>query len=468
VVGESVKQRAGDPLPSSSPIFDGRVVRLRAARGEVLGVQVLRAAAEPLAVSLEIDGAAVRAWRVDDVHVTRPSTEMYGPSRGAGDYPDVLVAGQGGAVDAGRDALFDVAVARDAAAGVHAGALRVGGDTFAVELDVAPVLLPPIDEHPRVWAYYNPRELARARLDEAATAALFRADGVLASPELTPADADARAAQVRGARFVPVLLPSSRDEIVRDAKTWAAWAARTGQQPFAIPVDEPHSITAKLEARTIARWLHAAGGGVWLAVTDAPEWLYGGDVDVFVSPGAPGTGPAERRWTYNGAPPRSGAMIADTDGVALRTWGWIGFVHDVPLWYVWDAAYWRDRHNAARRGGSRETAPTFDPAQDAATYDDGEDVGNLDGVLVYPDGAPSLRLAALRRGIEDRALLDELAACAGRPRALAIARALVPRSLGELGDAPAGAGEWPVDEAPWEAARREVLEALVACRARGM
>jgi hypothetical protein len=450
----------------TSAIFDGRVVHLRGARGEVLGVQVLRASSDPAALSLAIDGAGVRAWRVDDVHVARPSTDMYGPSRGAGDYPDELVPGQGGEVSAKRDALFDVAIARDAGPGVHAGSLRVDGDTFAVELEVVPVELPPIDEHPRVWAYYNPSELARAGLDEAPVAAMFRADGVLASPELTPADAAAREAQVRGARFVPVLLPASRDEIARDARTWAAWSARTGQQPFAIPVDEPHTIAAKLEARTIARWLHAAGGGVWLAVTDAPDWLYGGDVDVFVAPGAPGTGPPDRRWTYNGAPPRAGAMIADTDGVALRTWGWIGFLHDVPLWYVWDAAYWRDKYNAAKRGDTRDSAPRFDPSADAATYDDGEDIGNLDGVLFYPDGQPSLRLVALRRGIEDRALLDALAACAGRPTVEAIARQLVPSSLGDLGDAGPGPGAWPVDEAAWESARRAVLDGLVACHAR--
>ena len=466
IVGESVKQRAGDPLPSSSAIFDGKIVRLRAARGEVLGVQVLRAMDSAIGESLDVDGAAVRAWRVDDVHVARPSTDMYGPSRGSGDYADRLVAGEGAAVDARRDALFDVAVARDAAPGLHTGTLHVGDAAYPVQLDVAPVELDPIDEHPRVWAYYSAAELARVGLDEAATAAMFRADGVLATPELTPADADARAAQVRGARFVPVHLPPTRDAIARDARVWQAWAARTGQQPFAIPIDEPHTIMAKLEVRTIARWLHAAGGGVWLAVTDAPDWLYGGDVDVFVAPGAPGTGPPDRRWTYNGAPPRAGAMIVDTDGVALRTWGWIGFLHDVPLWYVWDAAYWRDKYNAARRGGTRDDAPAFDPSRDAATYDDGEDIGNLDGVLVYPDGAPSLRLIELRRGIEDRALLDELAACSGRPAVEAIAHELVPRSLGDLGDAGPGPGAWPVDEPSWEAARRAVLDALVACRTR--
>jgi hypothetical protein len=287
---------------------------------------------------------------------------------------------------------------------------------------------------------------------------------VLATPELTPSDAAQREPLVRGARFVPVLLPPDRAGVVRDAAFWAGWRDRTGQQPFAIPIDEPHTIADKLGARALARWLHGAGGGVWLAITDGPDWLYGGEVDVLIAPAAPGTGPPDRRWTYNGAPPRAGAMIVDTDGVALRTWGWIAFVKDVPLWYVWDVAYWRDRHDAARRGLTRETAPAIDPAVDDATYDDGDDVGNGDGVLFYPGASPSLRLAALRRGLEDRALLDALAGCAGRARALAIATKLVPRSLGDLGDQPPGeAGAWPVDEAAWEAARRSILDAIDAC-----
>jgi hypothetical protein len=476
IVGESTRLRRDEPLPARSAIFDGREVRLRGARGEVLGVQVIRAGGDdaPVAMSLAVDGAVVRGWDVDDVHVVRPSTSMYGPSRGAGDYPDVLRGGGGAVGTARRDVLFDVAIARAAAPGAHTGELRVGDRRYPVALTVEPIDLAPIDASPRVWAYYNARELARgdgfapdsadAWADEERVAALFRGYGVLATPELTLDDAARRAPLVRGARFVPVKLPDGRAAIARDARAWAAALAGSGQQAFAIPIDEPRTIGAKLAVRVIARWLHAAGGGVWLAVTDGPDWLYGGEVDVLIAPGAPGSGPPERRWTYNGAPPRAGAMIADTDGAALRTWGWIGFRNDVPLWYVWDAVYWRDRHNARRRRLTRETAPPFDPARDAVTFDDGDDHGNLDGVLIYPGGLPSLRLAALRRGLEDRALLEALAACAGRPAADAIAARLVPRSLG---DAPPGApGVWPTDETAWEAGRGEVLDGLLACSSR--
>jgi hypothetical protein len=38
-------------------------------------------------------------------------------------------------------------------------------------------------------------------------------------------------------------------------------------------------------------------------------------------------------------------MILDTDGVALRTWGWIAFRYDIGLWYAWEGLYFTDRYN---------------------------------------------------------------------------------------------------------------------------
>jgi len=197
-------------------------------------------------------------------------------------------------------------------------------------------------------------------------------------------------------------------------------------------------------------------------VTDFPHDEYGDAIDLYISPRAAHlTGDRVARWTYNGAPPQAGSMIVDTDGAAPRTWGWIAFRWDVPLWYVWDAIYWRDRHNAKHRG---EEATMMEPARDAQTFDDGGDHGNLDGVLAYPDAQASLRLVEIRRGVTDRALLDALARCAGRPVADAIARSIMPTALAAAGLPPAP-GAWPVDEQTWEAARGRVLDALVACAA---
>jgi len=65
----------------------------------------------------------------------------------------------------------------------------------------------------------------------------------------------------------------------------------------------------------------------------------------------------------------------------------------------------------------------------------------------------------MRRGLQDRALLDLASSCDARATAQ-VAADLVPRALA---DAPAhGAPAWPTDEAAWELARRKLL-AIAAC-----
>jgi len=80
-------------------------------------------------------------------------------------------------------------------------------------------------------------------------------------------------------------------------------------------------------------------------------------------------------------------------------------------------------------------------------------------VLVYPGSStqpwPSLRLKALRRGLQDRALLGALLACGARDVVERETHALIPRAL----DEGKGAAAWPSDEAPWEAARNRLYDA---------
>src|SRR5690606_8090933 len=150
--------------------------------------------------------------------------------------------------------------------------------------------------------------------------------------------------------------------------------------------------------------IRAAGGGdprFLYAVTDQPRDLYRGAVDVFVSPrGIPapdGHGPGVRFWTYNGRAPSAGNMTIDQPGVALRTWGWIAERYGVELWFAWEGLYYTDRYN-------RPAGPT-DVMHQPLTYDErrkgGEERGNGDGLLAYPGPLPSLRLKALRRGLQD-------------------------------------------------------------------
>ncbi|MCB9561106.1 MAG: hypothetical protein H6709_04375 [Kofleriaceae bacterium] len=496
ITTETVRLRRGDPLPATSAIFDGERVHLRAARGETLGIAAWRRGAGEVTVTLVFDAdgtgggaadVAVQGFAVGHDRVRRPSTRMYGPSGGAGWWPDRLDAAAAPRVD--RVAFFDVAVAADAVPGARRGTLTVGDVAIPVELQIEPVTLAAVADAPRVWGYYDAREVARAAgvaagsaaaLDaERGYAALARAHGMVASPELTLDSVAARRDLVRGLPWVPVLLPdepAARDAAVR---AWPAALAGTGQVAFAIPIDEPRRLWQKLAVRVLAAEVRAAGGGpgrLLFAVTDEPSFVYGDLVDVYLSPFAvhldgarevAGVTPA--RWTYNGTPPYAGAMILDTDGAALRTWGWIAWRWRVGLWYAWDVMYWSDRHNHRRRGGTGLAPPTVPDRldDDAVTFDDGEDHGDLDGVLLYPGPRASWRLKALRRGQQDRALLEQVEACAGRAVADAIAAPLVPRALADAGPpGQARPGAWPTDEQAWEAARGRLLDALLACDAR--
>jgi hypothetical protein len=286
-------------------------------------------------------------------------------------------------------------------------------------------------------------------------AALFHEHGVIASPELTLESYETRRAFVAGLPFIPVLLATECEAIKSEVARWIDLTRDTGQIPFAIPIDEPRRMIDQLRVRARAACVRAGGGGpdrFLYAVTHEKTWLMGSDVDVHITPFG-------GDWTYNGTPPFAGAMVLDAAGPGTRTWGWIAFRNNIPLWYVWDAFYWRDRYNKGR-----DQAPAHDLVADPLTFDDGEDHGNLDGVLAYPGALPSLRLKALRRGLQDRALLEQLVACAGRAAADAIVVPLIPRSLGtaKRGERPS----WPTSDDAFESARALTLDEIAACRRR--
>ncbi|HEU4726569.1 MAG TPA: hypothetical protein VFT22_01720 [Kofleriaceae bacterium] len=262
-----------------------------------------------------------------------------------------------------------------------------------------------------------------------------------------------------GVRDVPVWISDDPARAGGEVAAWIASFRGTGQVPFAIPIDEPRTPQARQKVRALAEVVRAAGGGPTsfrFAVTDEPHPEYGDLVDLYISPRAAHlTGDRVARWTYNGAPPSAGAMVLDAEPPGMRTWGWISWRWQIPIWYVWDALYWHDRHN---RKATPLPLRALDARRDAVSFDDGEDHGNLDGVLALPGCRPTLRLAALRRGYQDRQLLELAAAC-DPAAASEVAARLVPRALGDA----SGAAAWPADDAAWEAARRRLLE-LAACR----
>jgi len=124
VVGESAGLRLEDPVATSSPWFDGERVTLVGARGETLGILVQHRDIAP--TSLSIAGTEVRGYAVDAFRVRRPSTSMYGGSRGAGTYVDGLTpAAQPASAHAARARR----ARRNASAALAAVAHRQSGRT---------------------------------------------------------------------------------------------------------------------------------------------------------------------------------------------------------------------------------------------------------------------------------------------------------------------------------------------------
>jgi hypothetical protein len=471
-MGQTTRLEASAPSPRRSPLFDGKVVRLRAARGETLGVSVRVANDRPKRIGIELppSAASVTGFTVGALRVSEPSTEMYGESSGTGRYPDVLTPSAGD-VTSSELAFFDVAVPETATPGKVRGALHVSNETLPIELEISSAHIS-LSRKPYVWVFYLPRELARVHgladgespeliAQEAVYDELFRAHGAFLAADLPPSRFEARRRFVRDVDYWPVALDITNDETIeRDVGRWLELLRGAAVTPFAIPIDEPHTTEARLRAKHVCDVVKRAGGGrprLLCAVTDTWAPIYGDSMDVFLSPAsfpklAAERGPlGEKYWTYNGRPPSAGSMILDTDGAALRTWGWIGERYQIELWHAWEGLYFSDRYN---KGG-----PT-DVMRDPVTFDErsrgGSDFGNGDGVLVYPGPRPSLRLKALRRGLQDRLLLRELTACGGAATARRIATSVIPRALGEAGPR----ASWSIDENDWEEARHQVLDAI--------
>ena len=462
VVGDTTKLRREDPLPATSPIFDGKTVRLRGARGETLGLQVLTHRRDPAALTLAAP-ARVDAFAIHYLAVREPSTALYGPSGGAGAWPDPLEPTR---APVAGDAWFDVAIAPDAAPGRYAGTLTVGARRLPVELTVEPARID-VAAAPFVWIWYRPADIAAAYHlpdDDAKLLplerrfhALVRAHGAYLAADLPPARFEARRDLMAGTRYWPVGADeSSPAAIRRSVDDWARRFASLPETAFIQTVDEPQTPEARAAARKLGEAIgrHAK---ILRTVTAPPSPDFGDAIDVFISPASRGP----HRWTYNGAPPSAGSVVIDAAGTALRTWGWIAVRYGIELWYLWDGTYYVDRYNDGQATAVLTDPLTFDQRHNPRVRH--PDWGNGDGVIVYPgpDGPwPSVRLEALRRGLQDRALLLALAACGAGDVVDRETRALVPRAL----DEGKGAAAWPDDAAPWEAARGRLYDAW---RARG-
>ena len=147
----------------------------------------------------------------------------------------------------------------------------------------------------------------------------------------------------------------------------------------------------------------------------------------------------KRVWIYNGQLPFASPVVLDVPLTALTVNGWVGALFELDRWFYWESIFWEDKNRGGQ--GPRDVFASAETFHNA----DG-DTSLYDGLLVYPqrqrrfpahdmqrDGVlPSLRLKALRRGLEDAGLLA-LAAQVDAARAAEIGRSIVGAVLDEVG-----------------------------------
>ncbi len=170
-----------------------------------------------------------------------------------------------------------------------------------------------------------------------------------------------------------------------------------------------------------------------------------------------------RYWVYNGALPASGTMMLDAPLTSLLADGWIAASHEIGRWFLWETGFWHD----SNRGGKGPIDP-YTTAESFHNRDGDACLG--DGLLLYPGiqvdpfssrsigfpgVLPSMKLKALRRGIQDAGYLA-LARAASPAAADAILRKTIPAALDAAPrDAPAS----------WSSGGAAFFEARAALRA---
>ncbi len=149
----------------------------------------------------------------------------------------------------------------------------------------------------------------------------------------------------------------------------------------------------------------------------------------------------QKVWIYNGQLPFAGSMALDVPLTSLTANGWIAASFDVGRWFYWESIFWNDKN----RGGHGPS----DVFANAETFHNADgDAMLYDGLLFFPGRLPSglgphdlgvdrvlpsLRLKALRRGLEDAALLG-LAASVDPDATYRISAPILGRVLDEVNE----------------------------------
>jgi len=240
----------------------------------------------------------------------------------------------------------------------------------------------------------------------------------------------------------------------------------------AFPADEPSVEEAFDTAQFLARALRRGGPeirfrmDVYKALDRALIERFDPLIDIWAVQGSHWNGllrelkKRQRRgvevWFYQGSAPALGPEILDTEGLALRTWGWIGWRYRMDAADLWECCKWQ-----------LTTDIWTDPQNNPWPT-------NGPGVLYYPGSRlgvdapiPSIRLKALRRGAFDHDYLALLASLGEKERADRIATSVVHSAL-DATIAPRGsAGDWSHDPDIWDLARHDLAVAIERASASG-
>ncbi len=252
------------------------------------------------------------------------------------------------------------------------------------------------------------------------------------------------------------------------AQMWSSWFKKHGPQVtyFLYTVDEPPPKDFP-RVNDIAR--RARPVPSFTTASYQPDL----DVDIYTSgtetfsvqAAEAARAKGKQVWIYNGWRPFSGSFMTDDSAVALRVNAWIQYKYHIPVWYYWEATYYKDFQ------GKRGQINVWKDPQTFSNRFGDKYIG--DGLLMYPgrdmlfpeedhgfDGPlPSIRLKNWRRGIQDVEYLV-LAAKAGHEDFVnKLVQTLVPRALADetKADAPVS---WPDDGEKWFKARRALATLL--------
>ncbi len=226
----------------------------------------------------------------------------------------------------------------------------------------------------------------------------------------------------------------------------------------AFPVDEPSTEGAFAEAELVGRALRASAPGIafridlYKALSRPLIERFAPLVDIWAVQGSYFRGllpellalraRGAQVWFYQGSAPAVGPEILDAEGVALRTWGWIGWRYGLDAADLWECCKWQLTPDIW-------TDPRNNPWP-----------SNGAGVLYYPgarvglDGPiPSLRLKVLRRGQQDYEYLALAERRAGRAAAEEVAGRVLRGALDRTRRSRGEPGDWSHHPDDWVAAR---------------